>query len=327
MIHLQGEVGWDITLASTVEALKDGSRDMSMLSWGGSLIEGWGIHDYLKANESVDTFTAYGMVASSATIIMLAAPKRIAAPNTKFVIHNPWCFEVGDAAKLEKTANELRNEEARLINFYANATGKTYDEIKARMDLNSEMDAEEALSFGLITDIINFENMANEKLSKEVEEKLGKMENLLTKVMNFFNPKNMVVQSTDGTELEFDSGVDSTEQIAAGQGLKAGGAPATGTFILSDGTKVVAENGVITEVSKEATEDETAALTAENEALKTEVVDLQNKVKAFEAKEVEFNNQLQTVKNEFISFKNQFSNDVPPSNAPLTVIDKQLKRR
>lgn len=326
MIHLQGDIGWDITLASTIEALKDGDRDLTMLSFGGSLIEGWGIHDYLKTNNSIDTFTAFGMVASSATIIMLAANKRIASPNAKFVIHNPWTMEVGDAKRFEQTAKELREEENRLINFYSNATGKTCDEIKTRMDLNTAMDANEALEYGLITDIINFENMSTEKLNKEVEDKFNKIEQMFNSIKNFFNPKNMVVQSTDGTELEFDSGVDTVEQIAVGQGLKAGGQPASGTFILSDGTTVKAEGGVITEViSPNANNDEMDKLKEENDKLSNEVTALQNKVKEFEAKETEFKNQLTAIKNEFSSFKNQFSNDTPPANTPPVNNDQPKK--
>lgn len=325
MVHLQGDIGWDITLSKTIDLLKDGDRDITMMSFGGSLIEGWAIHDYVKLNKSVDSITAFGMIASSATIIMMASPIRNATPNSKFVIHNPWTMEIGDAAKLEKTASELKAEEDRLINFYADSLGKDYDTIKSLMAENRELTADEALELGLITDIIKFENMAEQVTKKDLET----FENsFFAKIKNFFNPKNMVVQSTDGTELEFESGVESSDQIAVGQTLKAGGQPASGTFVLVDGVTVVADNGTITEVTpKEPEGDEMEALKKENEELKATVSELQNKVTELVSINDASKQLVEGLQNDFTAFKNRFSDDVPPGNTPTSQKKEEEKKK
>ena len=320
MVHLEGDIGFEITLKSTIEALKCGDKDVTLMSYGGSLIEGWGIHDYLKLNGSVESFTAYGMVASSATIIMLSAPVRKAAPNSQFVIHNPWTIQVGDASRFERVANELRSEEHRLIQFYSDATGKDFDTIKNLMNENRSITASEALELGLITEILNFETMEN-----VTKKDLETFENsFFQKIKNFFNPKNMVVQSTDGTELEFEQSVETTEQIAVGQTLKAGGSPATGTFVLVDGTEVTADNGVITDVKPKAADepDEMEALKTENETLKTQIAELQNKIQVTEANASKMITELQ---NDFTAFKNKFSNEVIPANTPPKPVEQGVK--
>jgi len=325
MIHLEGDIGFEITLASTIKALEAGDRDVTLMSYGGSLIEGWGIYDYLKFNNSVDSITAFGMVASSATIIMLAAPNRKASPNSQFVIHNPWTISIGDAARFEKVANELRNEEQRLIQFYSDVTGKDYDTIKNIMDQDRSLTASEALELGLITEILNFEPMAENVTKKDLE---TFEDSFFQKIKNFFNPKNMVVQSTDGTELEFDSNVETTAQIEVGQGLKAGGQPATGTYVLVDGTTVTADNGVITEVMPAASPDseEMEAVKKENEDLKAQISEMQNKINDLETVKADSKKLFDSLQEDFTAFKNKFSTDNPPAaNPPAPVVPGEKK--
>lgn len=332
MVHFQGDIGYEITIASMIKALEGGERTASLSSFGGSLLEGWGIHDYLKANNSLDSITCFGMVASSATIIMAAVENRIASPNSRFVIHNPWSMAIGDGDRMAKVAAELNTERDRLVDFYAQLTGKEHDYIKNIMAEERELTATEALELGLITEILNFDDM-----TKQVtKEDLDKFENsLISKFKNLFkgsNIKNMVVQSTDGTELEFDAGVETTEQIEVGGGLKAGGQPATGEFILPDGTKVTADTGVITAVEKTGGEEDVEALKQKLADAEAKLAEVQNSYKAEQVKNVALNAEITTAKaaitevqNDFTAFKNQFSDGKIPGNVPPVGGDAQTK--
>lgn len=332
MVHFQGDIGYEITIDSVAKALSGEDRSISLSSYGGSLIEGWGIYDYIKANNSVDSITCFGMVASSATIILAAVENRIASPNSRFVIHNPWSMAIGDGDRMAKVAAELNTERDRLVDFYAQLTGKEHDYIKNIMAEERELTATEALELGLITEILNFDDM-----TKQVtKEDLDKFENsLISKFKNLFkgsNIKNMVVQSTDGTELEFDAGVETTEQIEVGGGLKAGGQPATGEFILPDGTKVTADKGVITAVEKTGGEEDVEALKQKLADAEAKLAEVQNSYKAEQVKNVALNAEITTAKaaitevqNDFTAFKNQFSDGKIPGNVPPVGGDAQTK--
>ena len=327
MAHLQGDIGWEININAVINATLNGERSLSISSNGGSLYEGWGIHDYIKANDIVDSIVCYGMVASSATIVMAAAKNRIGSPNSQYVIHNPWTMAVGDAERMAKVAGELQADQERLINFYVGLTGKEYDYIKNLLAEERPLTANEALELGLITEIINFENMADEK---KMTEALNKFEtSLLSKIQNLFKGsgvKNMVVQSTSGEELEFDAGVETSEQIVVGGGLKSNGEPANGEFVLADGTKVKAENGIITEVTPKPLGGEDAemdALKTELEATKAQLTEAQNKLATELSKAENLTKELNTarnaigeIQNEFKDFKNQFVDEKIPGNIP-----------
>ena len=320
MIHLQGDIGSEanapISLIKLVSAYGSGQTAYSITSMGGSLYDGWAMHDFVRLNDGFESITGYGMVASAATIFMTAFKVRKGAPNSKYVIHNPQTIDAGDASKFLATSEELRIEEEKLINHYVSITGKSYEEIKNIMAEERLLTAQDALDLGLLTEIINFENMSEKSVThKDLENSLDK---LWGKITNFLKIKNMVVQSTDGTELEFDSDVEQPSQIAVGGGLKANGQPATGEFILADGTKVVAEGGKITEVTlaEEGGTEEVESLKAELEATKTQLTEAQNKVGELTNSIATAKNEVTAIKNELVTFKNKFSNYTPPANLP-----------
>ena len=85
----------------------DNAIDVRLHCDGGSVVEGWGIYDRLRATGKVITCTVEGNAASMATVIMMAAPKerRKAYKNAEICVHNPWvpAYALGDTL----TAAEL----------------------------------------------------------------------------------------------------------------------------------------------------------------------------------------------------------------------------
>lgn len=332
MVHFDGEIGKNLTVDRIAEIMSIKQRDISLSTVGGNIFAGKGMYDFAIANQSIDSITCYGIVASAGTIFLLSAEKRLSSPNTKFLIHPPTGAASGNAKEVGEVAAALAEEEAWLIDFYSEKLNKSKEDIAAIVAQNRLIDATEALELGLITEILNFDDM-----TKQVtKEDLDKFENsLISKFKNLFkgsNIKNMVVQSTDGTELEFDAGVETTEQIEVGGGLKVGGQPATGEFILPDGTKVTADTGVITAVEKTGGEEDVEALKQKLADAEAKLAEVQNSYKAEQVKNVALNAEITTAKaaitevqNDFTAFKNQFSDGKIPGNVPPVGEDAQTK--
>ena len=297
MRYLTGIVGQDITLQDVIDIVESGETEMMLTTDGGNFFEALAIRDYLKSTNKIESIGCLGMVASAGTLIMQGVKDRWATPASKFLIHGVQGGAQGSANDVQKVADDLRklsNEEA--LN-YSLLSGKPIDEINKIMDEERILYADEALSLNLINRISNLENLMSKK-----EDHKSKLDLLAKAFKSVFSFSNLVIQSTDGTELDFGESVESIEQIAVGS-------PCTqnGEYVLTDGRTIKVEGNVVTEVTEAAgTEsEEMAQLKAENEALKSQleatnqvVSDLTNK-----------NNEFVNLKKEFLEFKNQFSNE------------------
>ena len=80
-------------------------------SFGGDVEEGFAIYSelrrYAKENNAKVTTLAEGQCASIATVIFLAGDERLVTEFTQPFVHNAWCYAMGDAQTLSKTAVDL----------------------------------------------------------------------------------------------------------------------------------------------------------------------------------------------------------------------------
>lgn len=313
MINLSGIVGDEITLNNIIADAKDNTSEAVITTFGGSLFEGKAIRDYLKTTGIIETIGCLGIVASSGTIIIQGVADKWATPGTKFMIHNPQGKAEGDAAALRKTADELQAEENELIESYVAISGQTHEYIQALMREERLISAEEALSLNLINRIVTFENFMNKK--EDQEKWINTFANKMKEVFGF---KNLVAQSTDGTELDFGTDVQTLEQVVVGVPCSV-----NGEFVLADGRTITVEGNVVTQVTEpEMPEDkEKEELKAEVERLKSELQNSTAKIEAFENKQKSF----EALSKEFNEFKNQFSNHVPDV-APLPPVEPIVSR-
>ncbi len=312
-----GIIGKDLTINNITEFIVD--RKLLISSQGGSLFEGWAIHDLIKGK--VDEVGVVGVCASAATIIMLAAPIRWGTPNSRYLIHNPYTDVSGDAAMMQKTADDLMNEQKILLSKYTEITGINSDRLQAVMSNEIYLTPEEALSINLIN-LIKPEIMD----LKEVTEKMGTFEKLLSKIKNYII-KNIIKQDVNGNELDFGDITDDS-QIVIGVMATVNGTPANGKYTLADGTIYVFEAGKLTEIMPPI-EDKTKELTAENEtlksentALKSEIENLKNSHNAFKA---ETQKEITNISNEFQAFKKAFSKGTVDANKPAETITVNRK--
>lgn len=124
---------------------------------GGSIVDGYAILDNLKATGVKIITVAEGMAASmGAFLLSVAGTKgyRLAFANTEILIHQPLGGAQGQATELEILVARMQKVKSRLNSLMAEATDKSVQEIESATDRDNFLTAEEALTFGLIDQII-----------------------------------------------------------------------------------------------------------------------------------------------------------------------------
>jgi len=140
-------------------ALSSESQDPILLvlsSPGGHVESGDMIHDMIKFVQAPVKILGTGWVASAGALIYSAAKKenRYALPNTRFLLHEPRGGVGGQATDVEIQAREIIKMRQRLNQIFADATGKSLEQIKKDTDRDFWMSAEEAMAYGLVGKIV-----------------------------------------------------------------------------------------------------------------------------------------------------------------------------
>lgn len=135
---------------------------------GGIIDEGLAMLSTLRKHPAEVTTEIDGIAASIASVVLLAAsPGRVRMARSSYLmIHNASWGAWGTADELEKMSADLRKMEGVLIDEYVLKTGKTKEEIKAMVDAETYMTADEALEMGFIDEIIEPEGTLEQALNK-----------------------------------------------------------------------------------------------------------------------------------------------------------------
>jgi ATP-dependent protease ClpP protease subunit len=144
-----------------IDEANGASIDFTISSGGGSVTEGMGMADLISTYSNETTATGIGLVASIATVVLLAADKVKMTENSFLMIHRPWSQAFGNSDELEATAELLDKIEEKLLDIYLSAVYKRKGEekdlrkkIKKMMAAETWMTAKEALEFGFIDEIV-----------------------------------------------------------------------------------------------------------------------------------------------------------------------------
>jgi ATP-dependent Clp protease protease subunit len=135
--------------------------NLTISSGGGSVTEGMGIADLVANYPEETTATGIGLVASIATVVLLAADNVKMTENAFMMIHRPWSYTMGNADELEATAELLDKMEAKLLDIYTASVLKRkgyqnnlQENITKMMAAETWLTAQEALEFGFIDEIV-----------------------------------------------------------------------------------------------------------------------------------------------------------------------------
>lgn len=129
---------------------------MILSSPGGHVESGDMIHDMIKFVTAPVKVLGSGWVASAGALIYAAAQKenRYSLPNTRYLLHEPRGGIGGQATDVEIQAREIIKMRERLNRIFAEATGKSLEQIKKDTDRDFWMSATEAVDYGLVHKII-----------------------------------------------------------------------------------------------------------------------------------------------------------------------------
>ena len=170
-IVLTGQVTEDLADSIAKQLLILDSEDnkspiyMYIDSPGGDVYAGFAIYDVIRFVKAPVYLIGMGLIASAATLILIAVPKerRIGLPNSRYLIHQPLGQMRGVATDIEIYAKDMEKTRAKLNKLIAEATGTPLEQVTKDTDRDYWLDADEAVKYGLISNIVT----AREELPKK----------------------------------------------------------------------------------------------------------------------------------------------------------------
>ena len=162
IIFLSGGIDDDVANLVIAQLLfleaEDPDRDVHLYinSPGGSVTSGLAIYDTMKyIRADVSTFCV-GQAASMGAVLLACGDhgKRIALPNSRVMIHQPWGGFQGQATDIDIQAREILKIRETLNQILADHTGKALEDIARDTERDYYMSGEEARAYGLIDQVV-----------------------------------------------------------------------------------------------------------------------------------------------------------------------------
>ena len=140
-----------------LEAKGDEPIKIMIDSPGGDVDAGYAIFDMARFVKPEVWMIGMGLVASAGALILLAAPKerRIAFPNSHYLIHQPLSGLRGVATEIEIHAREIEKTRDRINKLIAAETGQPLERVVKDTDRDYWMGAEDAVAYGLLSRIVS----------------------------------------------------------------------------------------------------------------------------------------------------------------------------
>ncbi|MDA0370453.1 MAG: ATP-dependent Clp protease proteolytic subunit [Actinomycetota bacterium] len=125
---------------------------------GGDITALFAIYDTMQFIKNDIATICLGQAASAAAVLLAAGTKgkRLALPHSRVLLHQPYGqVGYGQVTDLEIAAKEIMRMRDLLEEILASHTGQPIDRIHADTDRDFVMEADEALAYGIIDDVIS----------------------------------------------------------------------------------------------------------------------------------------------------------------------------
>jgi ATP-dependent Clp protease, protease subunit len=133
-------------------------RDVSLYvnSPGGATTDLFAIYDTMQHLASDVATYCVGQAASAAAVLVAAGTrgKRFALPNARVLLHQPHGGMEGQASDLAIHAKEAARQRRRLEEIVAEHTGQPPERVRADLDRDFILTAEEARSYGIVDAVV-----------------------------------------------------------------------------------------------------------------------------------------------------------------------------
>jgi len=154
-IRIDGVIGTgdgEISAAMVREQLPQNGTDeiaVKIHSEGGSVFEGFAIHDAFAAYQGPKSLSIESSAFSIASFIACAFDDVEISSNGYMMLHNPYAQVEGDDEDFARQSEMLGKLKTSMVSAYAQRSGKSEDEIKAILKNETYLNAQQAVEMGL----------------------------------------------------------------------------------------------------------------------------------------------------------------------------------
>lgn len=166
-------------------------------SRGGSVDEGFAIHDLLTNSGKKVTTRVEGQASSIASVVLLAGSVRQITENSNVMVHNPWMdlTLIGglEADEMIRVGNQMKEAETKILDFYVTKTGADKEQIANFMKEETTFNAATAIELKFATEILQpvkalaFMNFKKE--NPNTENTMSKIKEMFAELLNKLTPK------------------------------------------------------------------------------------------------------------------------------------------
>ena len=141
-------------------------RDINIYinSPGGDINSLFAIYDTMQFIKNDIATICLGQAASAAAVLLAAGTKgkRLALPHSRVLLHQPYGqVGYGQVTDLELAAKEILRMRDLLEEILADHTGQSLERIHTDTDRDFVLEAQEALEYGIIDDVISSRQLAD----------------------------------------------------------------------------------------------------------------------------------------------------------------------
>lgn len=162
IVFLDGEINDHVASVVVAQLLfleaEDPDKDIMLYinSPGGSITAGMAIYDTMQYVRCDVNTICIGMAASMGAMLLLSGVKgkRKCLPNSEIMIHQPLGGTQGQATDIAIHAERIIKIKNKMNQIIADRTGQDLEKVKADVERDYFMDAQEALQYGIVDEII-----------------------------------------------------------------------------------------------------------------------------------------------------------------------------
>ncbi len=167
IVFLGGPINDDVANVVVAQLLflemENPDADISLYinSPGGSITAGMAIYDTMNYIKPHVRTVCIGMAASMGAFLLMAGQKgkRLALPNSEVMIHQPLGGAEGQTTDVVIRAEWLLATKKKMNRLMAEMTGQPIEKVAQDVERDHFMNAEEALSYGIIDEIYQPRNI------------------------------------------------------------------------------------------------------------------------------------------------------------------------
>lgn len=141
--------------------------NLFLCSHGGEVDAGMAIYDLIQWLPAPVYTIGMGNCASMAAILLMSGQKRFIFPHCWVMLHQTSGWVWGDKDTTVSSASMMERQEKQMLELQAFHTGKTPEQIAKDTIKEKWFDAEEALAYGIVDEIIRAERRAASVLSQD----------------------------------------------------------------------------------------------------------------------------------------------------------------